>query len=158
MLDGHDRVALPDERLQGGDEDADVVGVEARRRLLEDVDRAARRRPGELAGQLDALGLAAGQGRRALAELEVAQAQAGHGLQDAGHRRAVGEQPRRLVHGHRQDVGDRPAAVADAQRLVVEAPALAIGALDVHVAEEVHTDPDEPRALAGLAPAAGDVE
>ncbi len=52
----------------------------------------------------------------------------------------------------------RPAAEGDGERLVVEPPAAARVADDIHLAEEVHADLLDARALARLAAAAGDVE
>ena len=61
----------------------DVVEVQAGGGLVEDVEGAARLAPRQLAGELDALGLAAGEGGRALAEADVAEA-------DVDQRRAAG--------------------------------------------------------------------
>jgi hypothetical protein len=51
-----------------------VGEVETRRRLVEDVDGAPGGALRQLAGELDALRLAAGEGGRRLAELDVAEA------------------------------------------------------------------------------------
>jgi hypothetical protein len=47
----------------------DVVEVQAGRRFVEQVERAAGGALGQLLGQLDALRLSAGQGRRLLADV-----------------------------------------------------------------------------------------
>ena len=94
-------------RLEHVEQLADVVEVQAGRRLVEEVERPAGVGPGQLGGQLDALGLAAGERRRRLAEREVAEADVGQRLQDAADLRDVGEQLQRLADAHVQHVGDR---------------------------------------------------
>ena len=59
VLDDDHRVALVDQALEDRQELADVLEVQARRRLVQDVDRPARRAALELGGQLDALRLPA---------------------------------------------------------------------------------------------------
>ena len=69
VLDDDDGVALVDEELEDVQQAVDVGEVQAGGGFVEDVEGAAARALGELARQLEALGLAAGQGRRRLAEL-----------------------------------------------------------------------------------------
>ena len=64
----------------------------------------------------------------------------------------------RLLHVHLQHVADALALEADLQRLAVEPLALADRAGDPDVGQEVHLEAVRAVALAGLAPAAGDVE
>ena len=71
VLDDDDGVPLRREAVEHLEQLADVVEVQAGGGLVEDVERLARALLDQLAGQLDALGLAAGEGRRRLAELEV---------------------------------------------------------------------------------------
>ena len=59
--------------------------MQASGRLVEDVEGAARAATAEFFGQLDALGLAAGQGGGGLAELDVAEANVVQGLEHATH-------------------------------------------------------------------------
>ena len=66
VLDDDDRVAQIDQAIEHVEQLADVVEVQAGGRLVEDVDGLAGVGPGQLGGQLDALGLAAGQRRRRL--------------------------------------------------------------------------------------------
>ena len=77
------------------------------RRLVEDVERLAGAAAAQFAGQLDALGLAAGEGRRGLAELDVVEADVVQRLQ---HRRGssgtLREVLERLLHVHFQHVVD----------------------------------------------------
>ena len=84
VLDDDDRVALVDEPLQHAEQLADVLEVQAGRRLVEDVDGAAGRPLLQLGGQLDALRLAAGQRRGRLAEPDVAEADVVEGAAGAG--------------------------------------------------------------------------
>ena len=60
-----------DQPLQHLEQPLDVREVQAGRRLVEDVERPARRDLAQLRSQLDALRLAAGQRRRRLAEPHV---------------------------------------------------------------------------------------
>ena len=72
VLDDDDRVALVDEALEDVEQLADVLEVQTRRRLVEDVDGASGGALLQLARELDALGLTTGEGRRRLAEADVA--------------------------------------------------------------------------------------
>lgn len=59
MLDDDDAIALIDEFVQHFEQFCDIVEMQARRRLVENVERAACGAACELLGELDALGLAA---------------------------------------------------------------------------------------------------
>ena len=72
--------------------------------------RAALRRFGEEAGELEALRLAAGERRHRLAELHVLEADVDDRLQQAHHLAVVAEQLHRLGDGEVEDVGDREVA------------------------------------------------
>ncbi len=79
-------------------------------------------RLGELLRELDALGLAAGERGRGLAEVDVAEADVVQRLEllpDRGH---VLQELRGLRHGHVEHVGDGRALVLDLERLAVVAP------------------------------------
>src|SRR5439155_592258 len=80
VLDHDDRVARRDESLQHLEQLADVLEVQPRGGLVQHVERVARRPLVELRGQLDPLGLAAGEGRGGLAELDVAEPDVGERL------------------------------------------------------------------------------
>ena len=127
-------------------------------RLVEDVERAARRAARQFLGELHALRLAARQGRRLLADMDVAEADLLQGQQLVADDRHGLEELDALVDRHVEHVGDRLAAEHDLERLAVVALALADVALDVDVGQEVHLDLDDAVALAGLAAAALDVE
>src|SRR5256885_6334782 len=132
--------------------------MQARGRLVEDVEGLAGGAARQLLRQLDALRLAAAERRRALADLDVAEAdllQHAHLLADGGDRL---EQLGRFLDVHVEHVGDRVALELHLQRLAVVAGAVADVAGDVDVGQEVHLDLDEAVALARLATAALDVE
>src|SRR6185503_20374431 len=109
-------------------------------------------------GEFDALRLAAGEGRRLLADMDVAQADLLQGQELVADHRDGLEEIDAFVDRHLEHVGDRLAAELDLERLAVVALALADVALDVDVRQEVHLDLDDAVALAGLAAASLDVE
>jgi hypothetical protein len=120
--------------------------------------RCARWAPAELAGQLDPLRLAARQGRRRLAQPDVAQADVDQRLHVAGDGRLLGEEGERLLAGQVEHVGDGLAPEGDLERVAVVAGPVADLAGDVDVGQEVHLDLDGAVAGAGLAAAAAHVE
>src|SRR5579884_2645278 len=158
VLDDQHGVAHADETLQHFEQLVDVGEVESGRRLVEHVERPARRAARQLGRELDALRLAARELRRRLAHLDVAEPDLADRLElvlDARDRR---EELRRLVDAHREHVGDRLALVLHLERLGVVALALADFARDVDVGQEVHLDLDDAVALARLAASALHVE
>ena len=132
--------------------------MQAGGRLVEDVERPAGRDLRQLAGELDALRLAAGERRGRLAEADVVEPDVVQRLQLALDLRDVLEEVERLLDGHRQHVGDRLALEAHLERLAVVALAVALLAGHVDVRQEVHLDLDLPVAAADLAAPALDVE
>ena len=158
VLDHDDGVAQVDQPIEHVEQLGHVVEVQAGRRLVEQVQRAAGVGPGQLGGQLHALGLAAGERRRGLAEREVVEPHVAQRLQHAADLGDVLEQLHRLAARHVEHVGDRLAVVRDGQRLGVVALAAAGVALDPHVGQEVHLDPLLAVPFARLAAPAGHVE
>ena len=77
------------------------------RRLVEHVERAAGRAARELGRELDALRFAAGERRRRLTHLDVAEADVADRSQLVVHARNVGEELVRFVDAHLEHVGDR---------------------------------------------------
>src|SRR5439155_8341370 len=73
VLDHHHRVPLVHQAVQHLEQEAHVFEVQAGSRLVQDVEGSARVALGQLGGELDPLRLAAGQGGRRLAEVDVAQ-------------------------------------------------------------------------------------
>ena len=147
-----------DEAVQDLEQPLDVGEVQAGRRLVEDVERAAGRDLRELGRELDALRLAARQRRRRLAEADVAEPDVVERLQPPADLRDVLEELDGLLDRHVEHVGDRLALEADVERLAVVALAVALLARHVDVGQEVHLDLDLPVAAADLAAPALDVE
>lgn len=74
VLDDDDAVSAADEGVEGFEQLADVVEVEAGGGLVEDEERRVGLLQAQVVGQLDALVLAAREGGRRLPQLDVAQA------------------------------------------------------------------------------------
>lgn len=127
-------------------------------RFVQHVDRAAGRALLQLAGQLHALRLAAGERRRGLAEPDVSETDFVERAQVARDGRHGLEELQALLDGHVQHLCDGLALVVDLQGLPVVARSVADLARDVHVRQEVHLDLDGAVAGAVLATAALDVE
>ena len=128
------------------------------RRLVEDVERASRRAACKLGRELHALRLAARERRRALPELDIAEADVLDDLELRLDARDVLEELHGFVDRHREHVGDRPALVPHFKRLAVVARALADLARHIDVGQKVHLDLDDAVAAARFAAAALDVE
>ena len=73
VLDHQHRVAQVDQPVEHGQQLADVVEVQAGRRLVEDVERVAGVDAGQFRGQLDPLGFAARERGRRLAQRQITQ-------------------------------------------------------------------------------------
>src|SRR5205085_6387623 len=71
VLDDEHGIARIDEPRENAEQQLDVGEMKPGRRLVEDVERTARRAPRELASELDALRLPAGQRGRGLSETEI---------------------------------------------------------------------------------------
>ena len=158
VLDDDDGVAEVGEAMEDVEELADVVEVEAGGGLVEEVEGAAGLALGELAGELHALGFAAGERGGGLAEVDVAEADVDEGLELGVDGGDVLEDGDGVFDGEVEDVGDGVAVELDRERLLVVAAAVADFAEDVDVGEEVHLDAALAFALAGFAAAALDVE
>ena len=106
----------------------------------EHVHCASRRAPLQLGSKLDALSLAARQGRRALSEAHVAQAHLDKRVEVTGNARDRREELCGLRDRHVEHVRDSLALVLDLQGFAVVASAVADLAGYVHVGQEVHLD------------------
>ena len=158
MLDDDDRVALVDQPLQHPEQLVDVLEVQARRRLVQDVYRSAGGTLLKLGGELDTLGLTTGEGGCGLAEPDVAEAdvhQCAQVARDGRHRR---EEPGCLLDRHIQHVADGLALEMNFQRLTVVTRAMADLARHIDVGQEVHLDLDRAVTGAVVAATALDVE
>ena len=158
VLDDEHRVAGVDEVVQHFEQQLDVGEVEAGRRLVEQVHRAAGRLFHQLAGQLDALGFAAGERRRRLADLDVVEADRVQRAELVMDRGDVFEVGHRFLHVHLEHLGDALFLVHHLQRFAIEAVAVADGARDPDVGQEIHFEPVRAVAVARFAAAALHVE
>ena len=128
----------------------------------------ALRRLGEEAGELEALRLAARQRRHRLAELHVLEADVDDRLQQRAPprgRRGTAAPPRLTVRSSTSatrelahHVAGHAAVDLHVEDLGAEAAAVAVGAAQVDVGEELHLDVLEARAAAGRAAAVAGVE
>src|SRR4030095_8047946 len=114
-----DRVALVHQLAEDVKQLPDVLEVESRRGLVEDVQRATGAALRELPCKLHPLLFSTRQRRRRLSELDVAQTDCLQRAQLVRDWRNILEQRERLIDGEVQHVGDRLAAVANLQRLTV---------------------------------------
>ena len=84
VLDDQYGVALIDQPLQDIHQPTNVVEVQSRGRFVQQIERLARVDPRQLRGQLDALGLAAGERRGGLTEGQIAQSDSIEAVQRRG--------------------------------------------------------------------------
>ena len=113
---------------------------------------------GEVGGEFDALGFAAGERGGGLAEADVDEADLVEDVELVDDLGMAGEVGEGFLDGHVEDVVDVLALVLDVEDggLVTGAVAFFAGQLDV--GEELHLDRDGAVAFADVAAAAGDVE
>ena len=142
-----------DERLEHAHQRFNVQRMQADGRLVEDEHGIALR-PAHLAGQLQPLRLAAGKAGRLLAESQIAKSQVFQHLQTLGDELHLpaGLQRRVYVHGHQlrqREALPGPALIVRAPRVPAVARAVAGGAGDVHVRQELHVQTDNAGAVAG---------
>ena len=118
VLDHDERVAGGEQLAEGAQQLRDVVEVEAGGGLVEQeegrglrIERravaATFRRLGEMAGELQALRLAAGERRHRLAEAQVVEADVRERPQRRFHVAGAPEEGERFGHRHLEHVGDR---------------------------------------------------
>ena len=97
VLDHEHGVAPVDQAMQHVQQHAHIFEVQAGRRLVENVQRAARVAFREFRRELDALRFAAGQRRRALAEMDVAESDIIQRLQFLRNPRLILEECERIL-------------------------------------------------------------
>ena len=161
VLDHQQRVAGFEQLFEGPEQAADVLEVKAGGRFIEQeqgrrhgagpIGAPACGGLGEVARQLQALGLAAGQCRHRLAQAEVLEADVGNRRERLQYCRLVAEEGDRLRDRQLEHLGDRLATPFERQDLRTIAPAVAIRASQVDVGQELHLDMLETRAVAGRA-------
>src|SRR5439155_12582724 len=137
VLDDDDRIPLVHQPVQHFQQQPHVLEVQARRRLVEDIQRATRVALGELRRQLDTLRLHASKGRRRLSEMDVSETYVVEQLEFRPDTRLMLEKVEAIGDGQIEHVGDRLSFIAHLQRLAVVAPALADFARNVNVGEEM---------------------
>ena len=127
VRDDDDRLARVDEPVEQAEQLLDVGEVEARRRLIEDVDAALL---GHVGRQLEPLLLAARQRRERLSEAEVAEPDVSEPVEDGVRGRCAGlagaEEPLGLGHRHREDLADVAAAEVVVEHRCLEPLPLAL--------------------------------
>ena len=135
-------------------QDTGVERVQTHGGLVEH-EQAAGLVASELGGELEALGLPAGQGRSVLPEGEIAEPEVDEGLQLAAYLRHRFEHLAGLKDGEGEQLGERVAAVRGVEDDVLAAGrvagATAVGAGDVDVGQELHVQHDLSGALAARA-------
>ena len=149
----------------------DIVEVQAGGRFVEQKQRAAlaaglvqplARGLGQKAGQLQALGFAARQCGHRLTEPQIIESDIFERLQAGRDVVVVGKKGQRLMHREVEHIGDRAGGAApgnrDLQNLGAKAPAVAVGAAQIDVGQELHLDMLEAVAPAGRAAAVAGVE
>src|SRR5688572_17159006 len=137
----------------------DVVEMQARSRLVEKEELLRRLvGPGQMAGELEALRFAARERGHGLAETQVFEADVDERLQARLHFLALAKEARRFGDRHLEHIGDRSSVDAHLEDLVAIALAVAVGAAQVDVGEELHLDMLEAATRAGGAAAVAGVE
>src|SRR5205823_4191807 len=99
-----------DESMQHLEQHPHVLEVQSRRGLVEDVERATRVPFRQLGREFHALRLAAGQRRRALSQMDVAESNIVECLEFLTDARLILEKGERVFHGELEDVADVQAA------------------------------------------------
>ena len=101
----------------------------------------------QVACNLEALGLPAREGRHGLAEPKVVEAHIHQGLQPSLHLTLVCKEGQGLRDRHLEDVCDRLTSHHDLECLCTKTFALAVGALEVDIREELHSTCSKPLPL-----------
>ena len=126
--------------------------------LVQDVNGLSRASLGQLRGQLDSLGLAAGQLRGRLSQPDVPQSHVIQGLYLPGDRGHILKELKRFLHGHIQHIVDILSLVLHVQGLTVIPFAAADLAGHIYIRQEMHFNLDDAVSAARFAPSALYVE
>ena len=151
-------VARLDEPLEHREQLPHVGHVEARRRLVQHVERFSGRAFGQLTRQLHPLGLAARERGRRLAEMEIVESHITERLEFPRDVGGVLKQLQRFADLHVQEVRNALALPANFQRVFREPGSAADVARHPHVGQKIHVEPDRAVALAGFTAAARHIE
>ena len=158
VLDDDDGIAAIDEFLQHIHQDADVLEMQTRGGLVEDIERLSRIALGEFGGEFYTLALTAREGGGGLSEFDIAKSHILNGLdltEDVGH---VLEELYGLVDGHVEYIGYRFAFIAYLQGLTVVTLAVTGLARHLDIGQEVHLDGFVAIAATGLTAASLHIE
>ena len=158
MLNHHDRIAGIAKLQEKRHQLRNVVKVKPRRRLVEKVERLAGGTARQFRCEFDALRLAAGERRRRLSQPQITETDIHKRLELVGEPRYLRKEFVRLGDRHVQHFGDVLAAVADFQRLLVEASPVALFAGHIDIRQKAHLQLAHAIPPARLAAAALHVE
>src|SRR5262249_8109271 len=126
VFDDEERVPGLEQLFEGCQQLRDVVEMQSRRRLVEDVEQALAARGRQMGGNLDALRFAARERRGRLAETQVPEADFVEHLKTTQHLRRAAEKGQRLAHREIQYLVNRASPVAHFEHLRLEALAVAL--------------------------------
>ena len=143
VLDDHEGVSGVDETVEDAEEARDVVEVESGGRFVEEQQRSFGFGVGEMGGEFESLGFAAGEEAGRLSEPQVTESDILERLQRGGDFLVLGEffeEGECLGDGHFEDVVHRVSVEVDAEDVGLETFAAAGRADERHVAEELHFD------------------
>ena len=156
----HDQhaVARVAELEEGLDEKLDIAEVESGGGFVEEVERVGGGRLGEFEGEFEALRFAAGECVGRLTERQIAEAELIKGCENETQLWDRLEKCERFRDLEVEDIGDRFPFVGDREGFAVEAFAIAGGAGDPCVGQEMHFDFESAVALAAFAASARSVE
>src|SRR5262249_48562860 len=138
VLDDEQRVSRFEELPERGEQLRDVIEMQARGRLVENVEKpftAVRR---QVRRDLDPLSLTTRQRRSRLSQAEVAEADLVEHLQTPQHLWRAAEEGERLSNGEIEHLMDRTSAVAHLEHLRLEPLAVALVAGHEDVREKLH--------------------
>ena len=131
-------IALVHQTVEHAEQDTDVLEVQTRGGLVQNVQGAARIALGKFGGQFHSLALASRQGGTGLAEFDITKTNVLKHLYLLQDGRLVLEELHRLVYGHVQNVCYTLATEAHLQSLTVVALATALLARHHNIGQEVH--------------------
>ena len=158
VLDDDHGVPHVDQPLQRADQPTDVLLVQARGGLVQEIQRVPGRLLREVRDQLEALCLPARDRRRRLAKGQVTQADVDHEFERSFDLRMIAEERQSFLGGAGEHVGDRVLLEAHVQRLGLEAMPATFLARHGDGGQELQFDETRATALAVLAATTFDVE
>ena len=158
MLDHDHGVALVAQFEEQIHQLLDIHPVQARRRLIEDVERRALLAFTQLERELDALGLSAGQRRGRLTEREIAEPDRIKCREFVHHPWNIPKEDDRFAHRHIEHVRDRFSVKQNFERLAIVATPRAARTRRIRIGHELHVELDGAITLTTFAPTAPHVE